>query len=117
MYCKNCGNSVDGNFCEKCGSSANSSKTSKNSEQLLFVQSRAAAPTSPNAQTSGLAIGALISAFFFPLLGVILGFVARSEIANSRGMKSGDSLANLAIILGLLFMFLYLIAILTLFTL
>jgi hypothetical protein len=114
MYCKNCGNSVDGNFCEKCGSSANSSKSS---EQLVFVQSRAAAPTSPNAQTSGLAIGALISAFFFPLLGVILGFVARSEISNSRGMKSGDSLANLAIILGLLFMFLYFIAILTLFTL
>jgi hypothetical protein len=107
MYCKNCGYAVGGNFCEKCGSSSNAGGSFGDSGNLVFVQTRAAAPTSKNAQTSGLAVGALVATFFIPLLGIILGFVARSEISNSRGMKSGDGLANLAIILGFMFTFLY----------
>jgi hypothetical protein len=73
---------------------------------VVFVQTRSASPTSPNAQTSGLAIAALVVSFFIPFLGIILGFVARSDISNSKGSKTGENLANLGISLGFVFTFL-----------
>jgi uncharacterized membrane protein YvbJ len=104
LFCKNCGAKIDGLFCSGCGHKANDENP--NAQQLVFSQTRPVSTTSPHAQTSGLAIAALIVCFFVPFLGVILGFVARSEISNSKGLKTGENLANIAIYLGFLFMFL-----------
>jgi len=107
MFCINCGSKFEGNFCSSCGTAASAdNQTPAASEPLVFVQTRSTAPTSATAQTSGLAITALVLSFFFPLIGIILGFVARNDISNSKGAKSGESMANLAIVLGFVFMFL-----------
>lgn len=60
-----------------------------------------------------MAIGALVTSFFIPLIGLILGIVARNEIKNSNGRKSGDGMANAAIILSSIFMVIYFIVIVT----
>jgi hypothetical protein len=52
---------------------------------------------SPGATTPGIAIAAVIFAFVFPLLGIILGYAARREIRSSGGTKDGDRLATVAI--------------------
>lgn len=57
--------------------------------------------------TSGTAISALILAFVFPIVGVVLGFVARSQI--KRTGQAGDGLALGAIIIGLIWTFLNII--------
>ncbi len=107
MFCSNCGSNFEGKFCSSCGTAASAdNQTPAASEPLVFVQTRSATPTAATAQTSGLAIAALVFSFFIPLIGIILGFVARSEISNSKGLKSGESMANLAIVLGFVFMFL-----------
>jgi hypothetical protein len=107
MYCSNCGAQFSGKFCSSCGSqSPDTNQGAASGDSVVFVQTRAASPTSPNAQTSGLAIAALVVSFFIPFLGIILGFVARSDISNSSGSKTGENLANLGIILGFLFTFL-----------
>lgn len=51
------------------------------------------------AGTNGLATAALICAFFVPVVGAILGFVARSQIARTG--QEGSGLALAAIIIGL----------------
>jgi alpha-glucoside transport system permease protein len=56
---------------------------------------QATAPT-----TSGLAIGALVAAFLLPVVGLVLGYLARRDIDNSRGAKSGRGLATAAIVVG-----------------
>ena len=105
MFCSNCGSKFEGKFCSSCGTAASPDNQSPAaSEPLVFVQTRSTKPTSPTAQTSGLAIAALVFSFFIPLIGIVLGFVARSEISNSKGLKSGESMANLAIVLGFVFM-------------
>ena len=52
------------------------------------------------AETPGIAIAAIVCAFLIPILGLILGYSARSEIRASKGKKGGDSLATAAIIIG-----------------
>ncbi|NII49843.1 DUF4190 domain-containing protein [Frigoribacterium endophyticum] len=52
-------------------------------------------------KTNVLAIVGIILAFFVPLVGVILGFVARSQI--KRTGEKGSGLALAAIIIGLAF--------------
>ena len=108
MFCKDCGAPVDGRFCAKCGAQVKSNTQVANGV-IEFKQTRNVYTTAPGAPNSGLAIAALVITFFVPFIGVILGIVARNEIKNSQGQKSGDNLANLAILLGILFMFLYLI--------
>ncbi len=61
----------------------------------------------PSAQqkTNGLAIASLICAcaglFFLPaILGVVFGFVARTQIKRSNGLQKGDGLAVAGIIVG-----------------
>ena len=88
MFCSNCGADVQGRFCSKCGSIANGEKPKDSG--LVFEQTRNVALTKPGAPTSGAAIAAIICAFFVPLIGLILGLVARSEIKSSNGEKSGD---------------------------
>jgi len=51
------------------------------------------------AGTNGLATAALICAFFVPVVGAILGFVARSQISKTG--QDGSGLASAAIIIGL----------------
>jgi hypothetical protein len=52
--------------------------------------------------TNGLAIAALVTAFFIPLVGLILGFVAKSQI-NKTG-QGGGGLATAAIIISVVSM-------------
>lgn len=51
-------------------------------------------------ETPGVAIAAIICAFIFPILGLILGYSARSDIRASRGKKAGEGLASAAIVIG-----------------
>ena len=110
MFCSNCGVGVEGRFCSKCGS-ISKSENSGDSE-LVFEQTRSIVLTKPGAPTSGTAIAALICSFFIPLLGLILGLVARNEIKTSSGNKDGDGLANAAIIISAIFMICYFFVIL-----
>lgn len=64
----------------------------------------------PPRPTNGLAIAALIFAFVFPLLGIILGHVARSQIRRTGEGGAGMALAGLIIsyiscAIGLIFLF------------
>jgi hypothetical protein len=54
-------------------------------------------------ETSGLAIGAFVAALFIPILGLILGYVARSDIRSSNPPKGGDGMATAAIVIGWIF--------------
>lgn len=105
MFCSHCGAEAEGRFCSKCGSPVKN-ETSSNSD-LVFNQTRDVVLNEPGAPTPGTAIAAIICAFFIPLLGLILGLVARSEIKNSKGEKGGDGLANAAIVFSSIFMILY----------
>jgi hypothetical protein len=70
-----------------------------------YAQQPFGQPPHPQAQgTSALAIGALISAFLCSPLGIILGFVAKSQIKKTG--QSGDGLATAAIIVGVVSMLL-----------
>jgi len=53
--------------------------------------------TSPQ-KTNGMAIGALVSSFFVSVLGIILGFVALSQIKKTG--ENGRGLALAGIIIG-----------------
>ena len=61
------------------------------------------APAPPVPRTNRVAIAALIFGIipiFTGLLAIILGVVARSQIAKSRGAQTGIGLANAGIVLG-----------------
>src|SRR5437763_6244187 len=55
-------------------------------------------PYGPAAGTNGFAIAALVCAFVFAPLGIIFGFVARSQIRRTG--QQGDGMALAAIITG-----------------
>lgn len=57
------------------------------------------------AETPGIAVAAIVCAFLIPILGLILGYSARSEIRGSKGAKGGDGLATGAIVIGWLWIF------------
>jgi len=51
--------------------------------------------------TSGLAIASLITAFLVPVIvPIVLGHLAKREIRNSSGAKSGSGLATAGLVLG-----------------
>lgn len=52
------------------------------------------------APTPGIAIVAIIFAFFVPVIGLVLGYSARTEVRNPVNPKQGDGLATAAIIIG-----------------
>ncbi|WP_296633170.1 DUF4190 domain-containing protein [Rhodoluna sp.] len=54
----------------------------------------------PLGPTPGIAVVAVIVAFFVPLLGLILGYSARTEVRNPNNPKEGDGLATIAIVVG-----------------
>lgn len=106
MFCTKCGEllGVEAEYCSRCGTRAGLPSVSEQRSQIgaggAPVYSSAARP---GATTSGLAIAALVSVFFISLLGLVLGYVARSEIRKSEGLKLGIGMANAAIILGWIF--------------
>ena len=51
------------------------------------------------APTHSLAVIAFALSFFIPVVGFVLGFIARTQIAFSQGKYSGDRLALSAIII------------------
>lgn len=66
-------------------------------------------PPAPTPQTNGLAIASLVLSLLglvgvLPLLGTVLGLIfgysARNQIAQSRGMQGGEGLAKAGIIIG-----------------
>lgn len=95
MYCPGCGNQIamGATYCSQCGRPAMPSGAS---EGQRFQQ--AVAQTS-----SGLAIGALIMSLVFPVVGLIMGYLAKKEIRNANGRLSGDGLATAAIVIGWIF--------------
>lgn len=112
MFCTNCGNAglAGATFCAQCGTSLGQSAFPAEQIRIHPAQTQQWPSTVGNAPTytpaptsSGVAIAALIVVFFFPLLGLILGYVAQSDIRSSRGMKSGQGIATSAIILGWIF--------------
>ena len=71
-------------------------------QQPPYGQPFGAPPYPQQSGTSPMAIGALISAFLCSPLGIVLGFVAKSQIKKTG--QSGDGLATAAIIVGVLSM-------------
>ena len=51
---------------------------------------------------STYAVVSLVCAFFFPILAVIFGHMAKREIRESNGYKTGEGMANAGLILGYL---------------
>lgn len=56
-------------------------------------------PSRPS-RFSGTAVTGFVLVFFFPLVGLIVGYVARSQIKNSRGALRGWGLATAAVVIG-----------------
>lgn len=56
----------------------------------------------PAPRTNSLAVGALICGFVFPILGIILGAVAKGQIRRSNGAESGGGMATAGIVLGII---------------
>jgi hypothetical protein len=65
--------------------------------------------TATTKKTSGLAVAALILAFFIPVVGLVLGIIALSSIKKNG--ESGKGLATAAIILSTIFMLTYVLVI------
>ena len=64
----------------------------------------------PAAKTNTLAIVALVLAIFCaPLIGAILGFVAKNQIKQTG--EGGDGIATAAIVVGLAFTVIYLLVV------
>lgn len=106
MFCTKCGEllGVEAEYCSRCGTRAGLPSVAEQRSQIgaggAPVYSNA---VRPGASTSGIAIAAIIVVFFFSLLGLILGYVARSDIRKSDGLKQGIGMANAAIALGWIF--------------
>lgn len=74
-----------------------------------YPQSPAQPPYTPPPQTNGLAIASLVLSILglvglLPLLGTILGLIfgysAKNQIAQSRGLQGGEGLAQAGIVIG-----------------
>lgn len=95
MYCQQCGTENDDNAyrCVDCG-------------EFLHADSRA--PGVIVRQNSGLAVGSMISSiaglflcfFVGQIVGLVLGYKARQQIAESDGMLQGEGMATAGIIIG-----------------
>ncbi len=104
MFCQGCGTELaqTATFCSQCGrpkpDTAASSREALPQQAPMPQYQLMQAPV-----TSGLAVGALVAAIFLPLLGLILGYVARNDIRSTNPPKGGDGLATAAIVIGWIF--------------
>jgi len=101
MFCQGCGTEFapGATFCSQCGRPKPCSAQEAAPQQMPATQYQMMqAP-----QTSGLAVGALVAAIFIPILGLILGYVARNDIRSANPPKGGDGLATAAIVIGWIF--------------
>jgi len=104
MFCQGCGTEFaqDATFCSKCGRpKPGSASTAREGAGYQTTVPQYQAVQAP--QTSGLAVGALVAALFIPILGLILGYVARNDIRSTNPPKGGDGLATAAIVIGWIF--------------
>jgi len=100
MLCSKCGNTIEENsqFCDRCGESVPTA-------QIATAPAPGAASSS---ETSGKAIGSLVSGIFglliFPaaIAAIVLGHISRSEIRKSAGRLKGAGLALGGLIMGYL---------------
>lgn len=76
-----------------------------------------AAPAPMPQETSGMAIASLICSFFVPLVGVILGHIALSQINNSNGRLGGRGVAIAGLVVGYAFIALSLLFVVVFFVL
>lgn len=53
--------------------------------------------------SSGMSVAALVLVFFIPVVGLILGYISRNEIARSQGRLGGMNYSKIAIVLGWIF--------------
>ena len=107
MFCPQCGKTIaeGAYFCQNCG--ADTSKVRPGTPAEAVVSPVASSAPFPSQQTSGLAIASLICSlipFFLitPIVAVILGHVALSQIKRSAGHLKGSGLAIAGLILGYL---------------
>jgi len=118
-YCSNCGSQLaDGvAFCPNCGTKvdAPAQPTYQSAQPTYQYQPQ---PTYQAAQpaTNGVAIAALIFAFFFNLVGLILGCVGLSKSKELNGAGRGMSIAAIVIsiismVIGLIVSIIYIAAI------
>ena len=96
IVCKHCGLDLDGP----------SPTTSAAPPPSVIVTASPGLSTQHSAgpTQSGMATAAFVLAFVFPLLGLILGYVAKSEIRKSNGAKTGAGIATAAIVIGWAYM-------------
>lgn len=118
MECPNCGRNSEEptNFCPDCGASL----VGEAQEPTATGEGGATAPMPPpppppppptrnKPKTSGFAVASLVmgilgfTCLFLvgSVLAIIFGFIARSDIRQSKGAKSGSGLANVGIVLGI----------------
>ena len=79
--------------------------------QILYDENGNPVTVMYPAQTSVLAVIAFVLVWLVTPVGLILGYVALSEIRQSNGTKTGEALARAAVILGWIFVVLSTIAI------
>ena len=101
MFCPKCGQAVaeGAYFCPKCGADNSASVTTPAAGAQPGLQ-----PVPPQ-QTSGLAIASLVCSLvpfllLTPIVAVILGHVALSQIKKSAGRLKGSGLAIAGLVLG-----------------
>jgi type IV pilus assembly protein PilA len=104
MKCPLCGETVpdDRQFCGRCGANL---ATGAQAAAAAMPPPPPVPPVSGPAETSGLAIGSLVSGIFFlffpaAIAAIILGHISRADIKRSGGRKTGSGLALTGLILG-----------------
>lgn len=110
--CVQCEKYVVGDYydrCEVCRGEATEGKLpDTESEANSSAQGNTIHPSYlhvPLGPTPGIAVAAIVLAFFVPILGLILGYSARTEVRNPNNPKEGDGLATGAIIIGWIWIF------------
>ncbi|MDR3645896.1 MAG: DUF4190 domain-containing protein [Clostridia bacterium] len=119
-YCTKCGCGCgdDVAYCPKCGSlfSEQQPNNQQPSYQQPNFQQAYQQPPYMAAKTNGMAIASLVLSIvnlcgIGCIVGIVLGFVARSQIKNSYGAQKGDGLALAGIIIGFVLIGIFIITI------
>jgi hypothetical protein len=94
-FCGSCGTPAQGaSFCQRCGAAIGGG-SSPSPAQPTSGSVAYSAPQSTNT----MAVVAFILSFFVPIVGMVLGYMARGEIDRSGGRQGGRGLATAAIVL------------------